>query len=262
MTDIKRRDPDQDPPMIKLLRQYEPDLAAALPDGMTEDRFKSIVLNQVRQNRQLLNAEPLTVIASVLLSAQLGLEPGPPLGLSWIIPRRNRGKQEASMQIGYRGLVQLAYRSGQVKRIEAHVVHDGDDFDFGYGPGGPSWHWRPAGDPEADWSHVFCVAETAMGAEMFEVMSRAEVEAHRDRYAPQWSKGGSAWKDHEAEMARKTVTARLCRQLPMSAEFRSAQVADGMTPHELRPDMAGVLALEAETDEETEETTETMEDAQ
>lgn len=243
----------EDPPIIKLLGQYENDLAAALPAGMTEGRFQSIVVNQVRQNRALLGVEPMTLVASVLMSAQLGLEPGPPMGLSWIIPRKNRGREEASMQLGYRGLVQLAYRSGQVKRIEAHIVQDGDDFDFGYGPGGPTWHWKSAGDPKADWSHVFAVAETAMGAEMFEVMSRAEVEHHRDRYVTGWNSAGSAWKKNEPEMARKTVTARLCRQLPMSAEFRQAMVSDGMTPRELRPDLAGALALEASLSDDQEE---------
>lgn len=249
MTDIKRRDPEQDPPMIKLLRQYQPDLAAALPDGMTEDRFQSIVLNQVRQTPQLLNCEPLTVIASVLMTAQLGLAPGPPMGESWIIPRRNKGRQEASLQIGYRGLQQLAYRSGMVKRIEAHIVYEGDDFDYEFGVGGWSYHWKPTGEPGRDWTHVFCVAETAMGAEMFAVMSKPEVYAHRDRYVPQWNKGGSAWKDHEPEMARKTVTAALCRQLPMSAEFQSAVVADGLSPRELRPDLVGALAIEANLEE-------------
>ena len=245
MTDLSRRDPDQDPPMIKLLRQYEPDLAAALPDGYTEDRFKSIVLNTVRQNKQLLNVEPMTLIASVLMSAQLGLEPGPPMGLSWIIPRRNKGRMEASMQIGYRGLVQMAYRSGQVKRIEAHIVSEGDEFSYRLGVGGHSLDWSPSGETGKEWSHVFCVAETAMGAEMVEVMSKAEVLAHRDRYSKGWDKGQSAWKSNEGEMARKVVTAKLVRQLPMSAEFRQAAVADGMTPRELRPDLAGVLAMEA-----------------
>jgi recombination protein RecT len=251
MSEIVRRDPDHEPPMIKLLRQYEPDLALALPDGMTEDRFKSIVLNQVRINKQLLNVEPLTLVASVMLSAQLGLEPGPPMGLSWIIPRRNRGQLEASMQIGYRGLVQLAYRSGNVKRIEAHIVEEGDDFDYRFGVGGWAIDWKPLGEPGRDWTHVFCVAETVQGAEMVEIMTKAEVEAHRNRYSPQWDKGGSAWKSNEPEMARKVVTAKLCRQLPMSSEFRMATVADGMTPRELRPDLVGSLALEASQQEET-----------
>jgi recombinational DNA repair protein RecT len=78
------------------------------------------------------------------------------------------------------------------------------------------------------------------------------VEAHRDRYVPEWKKS-KAWKENEPEMARKTVTAKLCRQLPMSAEFRNALVADGMTPRELRPDLTGVLALEAPVDDDESE---------
>jgi recombination protein RecT len=160
------------------------------------------------------------------------------------------------MQIGYRGLIQLAYRSGQVKRIEAHIVQEGDEFDYRFGPGGWAIDWRPLGEPDRDWSHVFCVAETILGAEMIEVMTVAEVRAHRDRYVKGWDNKSSAWSTNEPEMARKTVTAKLCRQLPMSAEFRNALVADGMTPRELRPDLAGSLALEIEAspDTETEET--------
>jgi recombinational DNA repair protein RecT len=85
-------------------------------------------------------------------------------------------------------------------------------------------------------------------------MTKAEVEAHRNRYSPQWDKGGSAWKSNEPEMARKVVTAKLCRQLPMSSEFREATVADGMTPRELRPDLVGALALEAAQQEDTDGT--------
>jgi len=254
MSELTRRDPETDPPLVKLLRQYEPDLAMALPDGMTQDRFFSTVINLVRATPQLLNADPLTVVSSVLLSAQLGLEPGAPMGLSWIIPRRNKGRMEASMQLGYRGLVQLAYRSGQVKRIEAHIVHEGDDFDYRFGPGGWSIDWKPEGTPNRDWSHVFAVAETVLGAEMIEVATIAEIRAHRDRYVKGWENKAGAWMTNEPEMARKTVVSRLCRQLPMSAEFQNALVADGQTPRELRPDLAGALAIEAiTTDDEGEE---------
>ncbi len=242
---------EEDPPLVQLIRQYEPDLALALPDGMTPDRFFSTVINLVRATPQLLNADPITVVSSVLLSAQLGLEPGPPMGLSWIIPRRNKGRMEASMQLGYRGLIQLAYRSGQVKRIEAHIIHEGDEFDYKFSRGGWVLDWKPEGTPDRDWSHVFCVAETILGAEMIEVMSKAEVLAHRDRYVKDAGKN-RAWKENEPEMGRKTVTAKLCRQLPMSSEFRNALVADGSTPREIKPELAGMIALEAST-EDTEE---------
>jgi recombination protein RecT len=183
------------------------------------------------------------------MSAQMGLEPGAPLGLSWIIPRRNKGRLEASFQLGYQGLRQLAYRSGMVRDIDARIVHDGDKFDFAYGLGGPNWTHVPAGEPGRDWTDVYCAAQTVLGADKFEAMSRAEVLEHRNRYVPDWSKS-KAWKETEPEMARKTVTARLCRQLPMSVEFRTALAVDGATPVTLAPDLAGLVALEAMNEEE------------
>ncbi len=242
---IERR--KEDPPIVAALKQWEDDLAEALPDGYTPGRFKSVCINLARANPQLLNVTPLSFVASVLMSAQMGLEPGPPLGLAWIIPRRNKSRLEASFQIGYQGLRQLAYRSGVVSHIEARIVNDGDEFDFGFGRGGANWSHKPTGVPGRDWTHVYCAAYLATGAEPFEVMSQAEVFAHRDRYATDWKK--TAWKDHEPEMARKTVTAKLCRQLPMSVEFRNALVVDGSTPRELVPDLAGMVALEAIVEE-------------
>ena len=253
MTDnatIDRRDVADDPPIVALLQQYDDDLTAALPDGYTPGRFKSVCINLVRATPALLNVNPLSFVASVLMSAQMGLEPGPPLGLCWIIPRRNKGRLEASFQLGYQGLRQLAYRSDRVSLIEARIVHEGDDFDFGYGRGGANWSHKPSGEPDRDWTDVYCAAYLVNGAEPFEVMSKAEVFAHRNRYVPDWSKSKS-WTDQEPEMARKTVTAKLCRQLPMSVEFRTALAVDGSTPRELVPDLAGLVALEAVAEEET-----------
>ena len=243
---IERR--KEDPPIVAALKQWEPDLVEALPDGYTPGRFKSVCINLARANPQLLNVTPLSFVASVLMSAQMGLEPGPPLGLAWIIPRRNKGQLEASFQIGYQGLRQLAYRSGVVSHIEARIVEEGDEFDYGFGRGGANWSHKPTGKPNRDWSHVYCAAYLGTGAEPFEVMSRAEVLAHRDRYVPEWKKS-KAWKENEPEMARKTVTAKLCRQLPMSVEFRTALAVDGSTPRELVPDLAGMVALEAIVEE-------------
>lgn len=240
-TTIERR--ADDPPIVAALKQWEPDIAAALPEGYTPSRFKSVCVNLARSNPQLLNTSPLSFVASVLMSAQLGLEPGAPLGLSWIIPRRNKGQLEANFQVGYQGLRQLAYRSGVVSSIEARIVHDGDEFDFAHGLGGTNWTHKPAGEPGREWTHVYAAARLVTGSEPFEVMTIAEVRAHRDRYVTDWQKN-KAWKEHEPEMARKTVTAKLCRQLPMSVEFRTALAVDGSTPRELAPDLAGLIALE------------------
>lgn len=243
---IERR--AEDPPIVAALKQWEPDLIEALPDGYTPGRFKSVCVNQARANPQLLNCTPLSFVSSVLMAAQLGLEPGAPLGMSWLIPRRNKGQLEATFQIGYQGLRQLAYRSGVVSLIEARIVYASDTYDFAHGLGGTNWTHKPAGNPGEDWTDVYCTARLVTGAEPFESMTNAEVVAHRDRYVPKWA-DSRAWQENEPEMARKTVTAKLCRQLPMSVEFRNAMVADGYTPRQLAPDLAGLIALERSTEE-------------
>lgn len=256
-TDITPTDEDAKiPPVVAILRQYQTNIEQSLPKTMTPARYKMLCENLLRQNPALLNVEPTTFLSAVLMSAQLGLEPGPPLGLSWIIPRRNKGIYEASFQIGYAGVRLLAYRSGMVKRIEAHVVHEGDDFDYAFQtPGGWRIDWNPSGVPTEEYTHVFCVAETVGGGELVEVMSRAEVIAHRDRYAQKDKKGkfGKAWRENEAAMGQKTTVIRVARQLPMSSEFQDAMVADGATPRELVPDLAGMMVLEADTEESNED---------
>lgn len=241
-----------DPPILALLKQRSDEIGLALPDGYTPERFTSVCINLVRACPKLLNCTPITFLATVMLSAQLGLEPGPPLGLSWIIPRRNKGQLEASFQIGAEGYRDLAYRSGQVKSIQAFVVYEGDDFGWMRGRGGVDWHHKPLGEPGREWTEVYAVAETSMGAEMFDAMTRAEVIEHRDKYVPYW-KSSDSWKNEEDKMAKKTVLIRLCKSLPRSAEVRQAMVADGSTPRELRPELAGVLAFEADSAIDVEE---------
>lgn len=248
-TDIVQR--ADNPPLVTLLDQYQVDIEQALPDGMTPGRFQSIVINQVRENRKLLECVPMTVVASALMAAQMGLEPGGTLGLSWLIPRRNAGRWEANFQVGYQGLRQLAFRSGVVADIEARIVYADDEFDFQHGLGGTNWYHRPSAAATDEWTHVYCVARTVTGGERLEVMSYDQVVAHRNRYVPQWEKS-KAWRDNEPEMARKTVTARLCRQLPMSVEFRQALAVDGATPYTLAPDLAGLVALERAADDHAE----------
>jgi recombination protein RecT len=233
-----------DPPLVVLLKAYDADISEALPAGYTPGRFKATCINVVRQNTDLLKCDPLSFVSTVLLAAQLGLEPGGQLGLSWIIPRRVDGKWTATFQIGYQGLRQLAYRSGVVSFVEARIVYQGDTFSYRHGMGGTVWSHDELGEPGREWTDVYCTAHLVTGAQPFEAMTKAEVLDHRDRYVPQWQKS-KAWKENEPEMARKTVTAALCRQLPMDVEFRTALVADGAAPQQIAPDLAGLQAIAA-----------------
>jgi recombination protein RecT len=246
-TAIKAR--GEDPPVIALLKQFDADITQALPRDWSPGRFQQSVISVVRSNRALLNVEAITLVSSVLLAAQLGLDPSPGAAQCWIIPRRNSktGKQEASMQVAARGWRDLAMRSPKVATVEDRIVREGDEFQFQYGAGGTAWSHRPKGTVGRDWVYVYCVARMVTGGEYFEAWTKEEVLAHRDRYSDDWkrNKAKSSWGREEEGMARKTLVIQVAKRLPTTPEIRAALVADETTPHRIDPDIVGLLEDEA-----------------
>lgn len=237
----------QAPPAIvavkELIRQQAPQIAAALPRHLSEESFTRIILTEVQRTPKLLQCDQMTLLGSLMLAAQLGLEPGQPLGLSYLIPYWNGKRKvfEAQFQIGAEGYRELVYRSGKVSTIQARIVYEKDDFEVSLGTNG-FWRHKPSDEVSEGWTHVYAVAKLANGSDLFDYMSRAHVLHHRDRYAKGWDKPGSAWITNEAEMGRKTIMKRLAKQLPKSREVLQALVADESAPSMLTPDIAGALA--------------------
>ena len=104
------------------------EIAKALPQVMTPERFKRIALSAVSNTPKLGNCTPQSFLGAMMNAAQLGLEPNTPLGQAYLIPFENRKKgiTECQFQIGYKGLIDLAYRSGEVKMIDAQTVYEND----------------------------------------------------------------------------------------------------------------------------------------
>lgn len=155
--------------------------------------------------------------------AQLGLEPGP-LGQAYIIPFKNKGVQEAVFVPGYRGLIDLARRSGHIRSIYANEVREADHFVISYGVGGTLEHkpdWKKSDSPVVGY---YAFAELVGGGYQFTIMSKDQVEAHRRAHSK--AKYGP-WKDHFDEMAKKTLIRRLAKSLPMTVEYMRAEQADG-----------------------------------
>lgn len=154
--------------------------------------------------------------------AQLGLEPGGALGHAYLLPFENRKKGITEVQfiVGYRGMLDLARRSGQIISIEARAVYAADRFHVALGLNPDLTH-------EPDWEaadrgplrFVYAVAKLKDGGTQFEVMSRAEIERVRSQ-----SKAGQngPWVTHFDEMAKKTVIRRLFKYLPVSIELATA----------------------------------------
>lgn len=97
------------PDMIKAL---EPEIRRALPVVLTPERFLRMALSAVNNTPKLAECTPMSFIAAMMNAAQLGLEPNTPLGQAYLIPYKNKNQLECQFQIGYKGIIDLAYRTG------------------------------------------------------------------------------------------------------------------------------------------------------
>lgn len=225
-----------------LMEQYKPQLQMALPKHLSADRMLRVMLTEVARTPQLQRCTPASLIGCLLECGQLGLEPGV-LGHAYLIPYKNKGTHEATLIIGYKGLVQLARNSGQVLLIKARVVREGDMFAHRYGlerdeiehtPADPSAEAIAAGWKPGALTHVYAVAHLEGGGIQSEVMNRAEVMAIKERSR---ASSSGPWKTDEAEMWKKTALRRLCKLLPASIELQRAvaldELADAGVPQKL-----------------------------
>lgn len=207
-------------------------MASVLPKHVTPERMLKIALSAVRSNKMLLECTVESLMGATMQCAQLGLEPNTPLGHAYLIPFRNkkRGITEVQVLVGYRGLMELSRRSGQIVSLAAHAVHENDEFDFAYGLDERLTH-RPAMGKRGDIIAFYAVAKLEGGGHAFEVVSRDEVDAIRDasqgyRMAKQYGRNDSPWIAHYSEMGRKTVIRRLFKYLPVSIELATAAAID------------------------------------
>src|SRR5712691_1944132 len=97
------------------------------------EQFITASMTTFRFNPAIYECDPYSVVGGMRQAAQLGLSFGP-LGHVYLVPfKQKKGGSWATFSLGYRGMVELAYRSGNVKRIEANLVRDGDGFNFRLG---------------------------------------------------------------------------------------------------------------------------------
>lgn len=203
-----------------LIHRQAPAIAAALPRGMGVDRFARIVQTVVLGNEDLLTAEPQSLVAAILQVAAWGLEVDPVLGMAYLIPYKGKVK----LIPGYRGLVELARRSGDVLGVSANCVYEGEQFEVHLGLHKDIIHEPLYGADRGPLWAVYAVAEMRVGQPKFEVMTIEDVNLVRKRSAA--GSSGPWVTDYEA-MALKTVVRRLCnRQLPRSPELARAVALD------------------------------------
>ena len=227
------------PDMIKAI---QPEIRKALPSMITPERFTRMALSSLNNNPQLLECTPMSFIAALMDAAQLGLEPNTPLGQAYLIPYRNKDKGvvECQFQIGYKGLIDLAYRNERLRSIEAHTVYENDEFYYELGLDARLKH-IPAWDERGDIKGFYAVFKLDNGGYRFEVMSKNDVDKFRDTYSKTANSVYSPWNTSYEEMAKKTVIKRVLKYAPLKAEFKRALTLDGTVKTDISMDMSEVV---------------------
>lgn len=248
---IQQKTGEMKAPEKKTMQQYiksmEGEIAKALPSVMTPERFTRIVLTAVSANPQLAQCTPSSFLGAMMTAAQLGLEVNTPLGAAYVLPYRNKGVLEAQFQTGYRGLIDLAYRSGEVEIIQAQVVYENDEFECEYGLE-PKLVHKPADNNRGEAIKVYAMFKTKNGGYGFEVMSMDDVRKHAAKYSKAYNSGFSPWKTNFEEMAKKTVLKRVLKYAPLKSDFVRQAVQDETIKKGISEDMYEVPSEVIEAD--------------
>lgn len=220
-------------------RQHFADLIAtnldgiglSLPRSMDKDRFGRLLLTAANTNPDLFECDTRSFIAAGVACAQLGLEPNDARGLAYLIPFAHK----VTLVIGYKGMLDLARRSGLVSAVQTHAVLSGDVFEYEAGLEPKLRHVPNLSIDRDRWEDVqffYATARIHVGAKaergepQYALLSRAQVEKRRDsnpgsksRYSP-WQSGWAV------EMGQKTALRALCKLLPQTVELADADRLD------------------------------------
>jgi recombination protein RecT len=246
--------------MQTYIKSMEGEIKKALPSVITPERFTRMVLSAISMNPKLGSCTPQSFLGAMMSAAQLGLEPNTQLGQAYILPYMNKGVMEAQFQLGYKGLIDLAYRSGEVEVVQSHVVYENDTFECEYGLE-PKLTHKPADSNRGNPIKVYAMFKTKSGGYGFEVMSMDDVRRHAEKYSQAYKSSFSPWKTNFEEMAKKTVLKKVLKYAPLKSDFVRAAVQDETIKTEISDDMYSVqdvTAFETEytvVDEETGEVT-------
>ena len=230
------------PDMVKVMM---PEIKKALPSVITPERFTRIALSALNNTPALKQCTPISFMAALMNAAQLGLEPNTPLGQAYLIPYKNKGVMEVQFQVGYKGLIDLAYRNGQMQTIQAQAVYENDIFEYEYGLE-PKLIHRPAYTDRGEVMYFYGIFRTVNGGFGFSVMSKADMDQYAKTYSKAFDTSYSPWKTSYEEMAKKTVIKQALKYAPIRTDFQRALSLDETIKKEISEDMFSVKNEEIE----------------
>lgn len=248
---VKTQQENKKPSLQGLIRTMEPEIKKALPSVITPERFTRMVFTALSSNKKLQACTPESFLGAMMQAAQLGVEPNTPIGQAYLIPYGN----QVQFQLGYKGLIDLAYRSGEVQSIQAHEVHENDIFEYELGLN-PKLKHVPAMKDRGQVILYYAVIKLKNGGEGFEVMSREDVDQFARAKSKTYKNG--PWQTDFDEMAKKTVLKKVLKYAPLKSDFAKqvkedetikTSIAENMTD---LPDETVTIEAEAQTPQDEE----------
>ena len=217
------------------LKAMEPQFKKALPKHMEPERLARIALTVIRTNPKLLACSVESLMGALMQCAQLGLEPSI-LGHAYLVPfwSKKTGSIECQFLIGYKGMIDLARRSGEINQIIVREVYKNDLFKLEYGIVDDVYRhvrWDMREDKEIPESgglrYVYMIVRYKDGsAQIFDPLSIPQIEERRARSK---AADDGPWITDYIEMAKKTVVRHYWKYLPVSIEVMNQVAASDET---------------------------------
>jgi recombination protein RecT len=192
--------------------------------GENANAFIASMLTAVNTNDRLKFCAPMSVINAAMLAASLNLPIEQNLGQAWMVPYKDKGVDKAQFQIGYKGLIQLALRSGQYKTINADTIYNGETVSTNRKTGEVTVTGEKINDEPIGF---IAYIETLNGYSHTVYMSKKEMEEHAKRYSKSWGHDKSPWTTNFEDMGKKTVIRRILTKYGiLSVQMSRAMTAD------------------------------------
>lgn len=191
-------------------------IAEQMPRGFDANRFAVGLLNAISKNKDLLACAPNKVLVSAYDAAKRGLSIDPAHGEAYL----SIYKDTPTLIVGYKGLLKLVRRSGEITRIAAYPVYENDAFEYQDGTESFVRH-VPTWDARGRLLGFWGIAVFKDGTQHIDRMSVAEVNAIRDKsssYAYAKDKANTIWGKHYNEMGCKTLIRKMSKVLPIEID--------------------------------------------
>ncbi len=208
--------------VLDTLNLFRPQIAQAVPKHLNPDRLIQIACTLITNNPDIAKCSTKSIVGAVMQASILGFKPVNSLGQCYFVPYGN----EVQFQIGYKGYISLARRSGEIQMIYAEVVRKGDKFVYSMGLK-PDVQHVPCEDCNSDEiTHAYAVVHYKNGGYNFVVLTLKQIESYRKRSPMQKNGYKGAWlTDYEA-MAKKTAIRRLATYMPLDSEIEETIATD------------------------------------